>query len=447
MNIRKSTRTAIVAAFVALATVTIVSGGVGAQDDTATVPSKPTGLRGDASDTVVRLSWPTVDGADSYKVYRRGDSRFEKIGTVKALQASEDDSHAVQEAAKYGTYKDTGLEPSTEYIYRIKATSDVGDSEFGNRAYITTADAGAPYPPAGLSAIAEHNYVILDWTDDAQDNITGFQVLRRQGNSRGNFTVHADITDSTSSTYTDRNDVQPRTKYSYKVRSRNTNGLSSHSAPVTVTTRAQPPVPAKPTGLSATATSEGVTLIWNDAGISTITGYQVLRRNRVTDATNEYTVIANIGPTVPVHEDPTAAPATTYSYRVKARNETGLSKWSRRADVTTPAADTSSGGSLGDLTEADNPFTKGEVNGTETDTYTFSLTATRTVTFTLRRQDANADLELADAGSSSALETSREAGTANDSVSRTLDAGDYEVRVVGQGGGRNVYRLNIRVQE
>ena len=38
--------------------------------------------------------------------------------------------------------------------------------------------------------------------------------------------------------------------------------------------------PAKPTGLTATAAYDGVTLTWDDPLDSSITGYQVLRRDK-----------------------------------------------------------------------------------------------------------------------------------------------------------------------
>ena len=41
--------------------------------------------------------------------------------------------------------------------------------------------------------------------------------------------------------------------------------------------------PAQPTGLSATASHDSVTLTWDDPGDASITGYVILRRVRVND--------------------------------------------------------------------------------------------------------------------------------------------------------------------
>ena len=43
-------------------------------------------------------------------------------------------------------------------------------------------------------------------------------------------------------------------------------------------------VPARPTGLTGTVSPEQVSLSWDDPGDSSITGYQVLRRNPAVDA-------------------------------------------------------------------------------------------------------------------------------------------------------------------
>ena len=46
--------------------------------------------------------------------------------------------------------------------------------------------------------------------------------------------------------------------------------------------------PAKPTGLSATALHDSVTLTWNDPGDDSITGYVILRRVRVNNVGGEF---------------------------------------------------------------------------------------------------------------------------------------------------------------
>ena len=54
---------------------------------------------------------------------------------------------------------------------------------------------------------------------------------------------------------------------------------SSATGAVAAAQPAEPP--AKPTGLSATALHDSVSLTWNDPGVDSITGYVILRRVRV----------------------------------------------------------------------------------------------------------------------------------------------------------------------
>ena len=56
---------------------------------------------------------------------------------------------------------------------------------------------------------------------------------------------------------------------------------------------AAPEPPAKPTGLSATATHEQVTLTWDHPNDDSIIGYVILRRNRETDGKGEFTELVS----------------------------------------------------------------------------------------------------------------------------------------------------------
>ena len=102
--------------------------------------------------------------------------------------------------------------------------------------------------------------------------------------------------------------------------------------------------PAKPTGLSATATHDTVTLTWDDPGDDGITGYVILRRNRDTDAEGEFTtLVSDTGSAATSHTDESVAAETPYTYRIKAINEHGVSERSRWVHVETTAAPTPEG--------------------------------------------------------------------------------------------------------
>ena len=98
-----------------------------------------------------------------------------------------------------------------------------------------------------------------------------------------------------------------------------------------------PPVaPSRPTIESVAHNS--VTIAWDDPGDTSITGYQVLRRNPAIHDSGVFDVIEDdTGSAGTSYTDVTVSPETTYRYRVKARNAHGLSEWSQpAARFTTP---------------------------------------------------------------------------------------------------------------
>ena len=91
---------------------------------------------------------------------------------------------------------------------------------------------------------------------------------------------------------------------------------------------------------------------------------------------------------------------------------------------------------------------EGSVDGGDdgTDYYSFTLSERKAVTLSLRDQDADADLYLED-GNGAVLTSGTEDGTAKETVTATLDAGTYYVRVVAQEAGDNAYRLLARAKD
>ena len=86
-----------------------------------------------------------------------------------------------------------------------------------------------------------------------------------------------------------------------------------------------------------------VVLVWDDPGDSSITGYQVLRRFIDGDeygdrkGSREFVPVAeDTGTPTTTYTDTSVAAATRYVYRVKARNEAGLSRQSGYENVWTP---------------------------------------------------------------------------------------------------------------
>ena len=226
------------------------------------------------------------------------------------------------------------------------------------------------------------------------------------------------------------------------------------SQPVSAQAQASDP-PAKPTGLSATALYNSVTLTWDDPDDDSITGYQVLRRDDALGV-NQYSVhIDDTGTSTSEYIDRDVTPESDYYYRVRARNPAGLSTRSGRRKVEMPSppsnlATTPLGAKdLGDITGQTGArcidFSVNG-NGDAVDYFSFMLTAPREVAFELTRQDRNADLYIENAGNH-VQDSSESEGTDDENVEATLLEGTHYARVQTREGGSNRYRLCHEVSD
>ena len=200
-------------------------------------------------------------------------------------------------------------------------------------------EGSAPDKPTGLSATASHDQVALTWDDPGDASITGYVILRRVrvNNTGGEFSELVADTGTAATTYTD-DSVKADTTYTYRIKAINEHGVSERSRWFHIDIPAAP-VPDKPTGLSATASHDAITLTWDDPGDDTITGYVILRRLRYDDPKGHFDeVVADTGSAAATYTDDTVAAETNYTYRIKAINERGVSVRSRWFHIDTPAA-------------------------------------------------------------------------------------------------------------
>lgn len=104
-----------------------------------------------------------------------------------------------------------------------------------------------------------------------------------------------------------------------------------------VTIKSTPPAPAAPANLIGTTSHDRVVLSWDDPQDDTITGYQILRRDR-SEAASQFTAIHDdTGSSATTYTDTAVTSQATYSYQVKARNAGGLSPASNAFDADLPA--------------------------------------------------------------------------------------------------------------
>ena len=301
-------------------------------------PERPTGLTATPSHDQVALHWddPGDESITGYQILRRLRD-IDAPGVFAVLV--EDTGEALT------SYADRTVTPSTRYVYRVKASNAFGLSGRSSYANADTVASPievpaqvAPATPTGLTAAPAGDGVALSWDDPGDTSITGYQILRRLPDTDppGVFAVLNEDTGEASTSFVDRA-VTPGSRYEYQVKARNADRLSAPSSSANATTAAAvvQVIPPAPTGLSAEATADGVALSWDDPGDSSITGYQILRRLRDTDAPGVFAVLnEDTGDASTSFVDRAVTPGTRYIYRVKARNADGLSAQSSYARAT-----------------------------------------------------------------------------------------------------------------
>ena len=172
---------------------------------------------------------------------------------------------------------------------------------------------------------------------DGLTNVSyGYQWVANDGTS------DTDITGATGSSYTLVASDEGKTikvRVSFTDDTGNDESLTSTATTAVEAAEPQEP-PARPRNLEAVVNDDGtVTLTWDDPGDDSITGYLILRRNRDTSAPGVFEVhVEDTGSTATSYVDRDVTPETRYNYRVKARNESGLSRRSNFVKADTPSA-------------------------------------------------------------------------------------------------------------
>ena len=245
-------------------------------------PSMPTNISATATDRTATISWYVVSNADSYDVLFNG-TVYSTTDTSKTI---------------------TGLTPSTSYTYAVRANNTGGSSSYSSTRTIKTTVA-APGVPTNISATATSSSVTVKW--DSVSGATGYEL------------VFNGTTYSVSTTSKTISGLSANTSYSYKVCAKNSAGLGAYSSTMTVKTLMG--APSTPTNVSATATTNSVTVKWDS--VSGATGYTVRFNNSTYNVTSTSKTFTGL------------QPWTYYSYAVCATNAGGSSAYSSSRSIQT----------------------------------------------------------------------------------------------------------------
>jgi titin len=277
-------------------------------------PAKPTGLGAVAvSSSVIQLSWPVAATATSYQIYR---------------SPSATGSYVFLREVAITNYSDSALTASTAYYYKIQAKNNAGSSPSSDSAFATTLapPLQAPGKPTGIGAAALSSSAIrVNWS--AVANADSYQVYRSPGIT-GTYTL---ITSLAGTSY-DNTGLTALSLYFYKVKAKNSVGESPFSDSTSATTQAPPlQPPAKPTGIGASAlSSTAIRVAWS--AVANADSYHVYRS---LDPSATYNLIFTLPGTI--YDDGSLAAATTYYYKVMAKNTAGQSPYSDSAFAATQA--------------------------------------------------------------------------------------------------------------
>jgi hypothetical protein len=273
------------------------------------VPGNFAALALDASS--IRVTWNDVTGEGNYELERRIGSSGSWVPLITL-------------SAGNTSFVNTGLNPNTEYFYRVKAVNAIGASAYSSIASATT-PAIPPTTPSLFGAEAAGPFSVnLYWSDASYEE--NYVIERRTGTT-GNWSVIAFLPPGIT-TYTD-NTVSNFTLYAYRLYATNVAGASGYSQVRSVTTPQIPPPPA-PTQLSAKPLSVSTVVItWND--VSFETGYRLERR---TEGPASWAVVATVPANTTSYLDTNLVQGTLYFYRVQAFNNYGPSPYSNEDDAT-----------------------------------------------------------------------------------------------------------------
>jgi hypothetical protein len=274
-------------------------------------PDTPTDLQATAmSSSQIKLDWTdNSDNETEFQIQRAtsGGSGWQTIDSIGA------DSTA---------YTDNGLEAETEYVYRVRAVNDAGESEWSAEASATT-DPPLLDAPSDLTATAQNaDQISLSWSDNS-DNEEQFVIYRSK--ESGSF-AELSVLPANTTGYIDSG-LDSETQYSYYVFARNADGDSGISNTPTATTDSLP----QPSGMNAAAAgNRQIDLTWTyDSPYES--GFTLQRKT----GTGSFADLTTVGADAISYSDTTAVPGTQYTYRVRAYDGGGSSEWSNEAGAVT----------------------------------------------------------------------------------------------------------------
>ena len=260
-------------------------------------PEAPVPAATALSSSSIRLDWPVVPLASSYKLYRKTES-----SSSWTLLAS---------SVTTNTFTNTSLTAGTTCQYKLQAVNAVGTSPDSEIVFATTFQTPPDIPYLSTPYAQSSTTVWLSWSGLRADTFT---VEKMTGNA-GTWDVIATLPSTATSHMETR--LQPGGIYAFRVRATNAAGTSGYSI-VRSIVMPQLPLPTAPANLTAEPfSSTRIDLAWQDS--SDETGYRVERQT----GEAAWITLADLPADTIRHEDGTAQEGNYYNYRIVASNTRG----------------------------------------------------------------------------------------------------------------------------
>jgi len=290
----------------------------------AALPDAPGALtKVDSSATTIELSWVAVTNT--------GGSPILAYTLVEEVY-NESTGEILDQVRYFGATTQAlidGLVPGNTYIFKVKCTNMVGDSEYSDGYSFKITE--APSAPVNLNVTSySTSQVVLTWRAPLKSGgatISAYNVYRQTLSDSTSSMTLLTTTSSSTFTYTDAT-VTSGLKYAYAVTATNSFSEGDQSSTVVVRTISAPSGMTKPIFVAHTATS--ITVSWSaptSTGSAEVEYYILMMK---AEYENTYTeVYKGLSKFHTVSNLPSGF---TYLFMVKSANDAGESSLSSASD-------------------------------------------------------------------------------------------------------------------